>query len=136
MIFHKSSIGSLDWRVPDALRAMESTGKLKRFEQLGEQMGKYTKQRLDLERKWAKTQRLIRVSENVVLAANLGSLSGAEIIQALKEDENTRHVRAILLEGDESDRIAALEAGASAHVKAADLTGLRDTLEALMGVRH
>lgn len=25
MIFHKSSIGSLDWRVPDSLRAMEST---------------------------------------------------------------------------------------------------------------
>jgi excisionase family DNA binding protein len=72
----------------------------------------------------------------IVLAADLGSLRGAEIIEALKEDEHTRHVRAILLEGDASDRNEALEAGASAHVKASDLSGLRDTLEALMGVRH
>jgi len=72
----------------------------------------------------------------IVLAPELGALSGAEIIEALKDDENTRHVRAILLEGDDRDRNAALAAGASAHVKASDLAGLRDTLEALMGVRH
>ena len=72
----------------------------------------------------------------IVIAADLGALKGAEIIQALKEDENTQHVRAILLEGDEVDRTAALEAGASAHVNASDLVGLCDTLEALMGVRH
>jgi excisionase family DNA binding protein len=72
----------------------------------------------------------------IVLAADLGSLSGAEIIEALKEDDNTQHVRAVLLEGTDSDRNAAREAGASAHVKASDLIGLRDTLEALMGVRH
>jgi excisionase family DNA binding protein len=72
----------------------------------------------------------------LVLAADLGPLTGAEIIEALKDDENTRHVRAILLEGDDSDRNAALAAGASAHVRASNLSGLRDTLEALMGVRH
>lgn len=72
----------------------------------------------------------------IVLASELGPLSGAEIIEALRGDENTRHVRAILLEGDDRDRDAALAAGASAHVRASDLAGLRDTLEALMGVRH
>lgn len=72
----------------------------------------------------------------VVLAADLGALSGAEIITALKQGEHTRHVRAVLLAGDETDKQAALEAGASAQVRATDLTGLRDTLEALMGVRH
>lgn len=72
----------------------------------------------------------------IVLAADLGPLSGADIIEALKEDENTQHVRAILLEGDDTDRTAALAAGASAYVNASDLAGLRDTLEALMGVRH
>ena len=72
----------------------------------------------------------------IVLAPALGALSGAEIIEALKHAENTRHVRAILLEGDDRERDAALAAGASAHVKASDLSGLRDTLEALMGVRH
>ena len=72
----------------------------------------------------------------LVLAADLGPLTGAEIIEALKDDENTRHVRAILLEGDDGDRNAALAAGASAHVRASNLSGLRDTLEALMGLRH
>ncbi len=72
----------------------------------------------------------------IVLAPDLGALSGAEIIEALKDEKNTQHVRAILLEGDASDRSAALAAGASAHVRATDLNGLRDTLEALMGVRH
>jgi excisionase family DNA binding protein len=72
----------------------------------------------------------------IVLAADLERLTGAEIIEALKEDENTQHVRAILLAEDDVDRTAALEAGASAHVRASDLAGLRDTLEALMGVRH
>jgi excisionase family DNA binding protein len=72
----------------------------------------------------------------VVLGAKVGHLSGAEIIEALKRGDNTRHVRAILFAGHEADKEAALEAGASAHVSPSDLTGLRDTLEALMGIRH
>ena len=72
----------------------------------------------------------------LVLAPKVGHLSSAEIIGALKRGSNTQHVRAVLLAGEEADKQAALEAGASAHVSATDLTGLRDTLEALMGVRH
>ena len=64
------------------------------------------------------------------------SLSGPEIIEALKRSSHTKHVRAVLIADGEADRQAALEAGASAHVSESDLTGLRDTLEALMGVRH
>jgi len=72
----------------------------------------------------------------VVLGAKVGHLSGAEIIEALKRGNNTQHVRAVLFAGAEADKQAALEAGASAHVSPSDLTGLRDTLEALMGIRH
>jgi excisionase family DNA binding protein len=72
----------------------------------------------------------------VVLGAQVGHLSGAEIIDALKRGHNTAHVRAVLLAGGEADRQAALEAGASAHVSPSDLSGLTDTLEALMGIRH
>jgi excisionase family DNA binding protein len=72
----------------------------------------------------------------VVLAPRIGHVSGVEIIGALKRGSHTRHVRAVLLASGEADRQAALEAGASAHVNPSDLRGLRDTLEALMGVRH
>lgn len=72
----------------------------------------------------------------VVLAAELGSLRGADIISALKSQPHTRHIRAVLLAGNDGDRTAALAAGASARVKETDAEGLRDTLEALMGVRH
>lgn len=83
---------------------------------------------------------LLRIGEQppdaVVLAAMVGHLSGPEIIEALKRGSHTKHVRAVLLADGEADRQAALDAGASAHVGESDLTGLRDTLEALMGVRH
>ena len=83
---------------------------------------------------------LLQIGEHppdaVVLGARVGELSGAEIIEALKQGRNTQHVRAVLFAAGEVDRQAALEAGASAHVSASDLTGLRDTLEALMGIRH
>jgi len=83
---------------------------------------------------------LLRIGDQppdaIVLGAKVGDLSGAEIIEALKRGDNTCHVRAILLAGNEADKQAALEAGASAHVSPSDLTGLRDTLEALMGIRH
>jgi DNA-binding NarL/FixJ family response regulator len=83
---------------------------------------------------------LLRIGKHppdaVVVAGRLGHLSGAEIIEALKRESHTRHVRAVLFANDEDERKAALEAGASAQVSESDLIGLRDTLEALMGVRH
>lgn len=81
---------------------------------------------------------LLRIGEQppdaVVLGAKIGQLSGAEIIVALKRSDSTQHIRAVLFSGGDSDKQDALEAGASAHVSASDVRGLRDTLEALMGV--
>lgn len=82
---------------------------------------------------------LLRLGEQppdaVVLAEDLGSVSGSEVIEALKDNESTHHVRAVLL-ADQDAKHAALQAGASAQVAPHDVEGLRDTLEALMGVRH
>lgn len=72
----------------------------------------------------------------IVLATQIGQLTGAEVIDALRRGSNTRHVRAVMLADDESDKQAALHAGASAFVSESNLAGLRDTLVALMGVRH
>jgi PleD family two-component response regulator len=72
----------------------------------------------------------------IVLAANVGPVRGAELVAALKSEPHTQHVRAVLLADGDEDRTAALEAGASAQVRESDTEGLRDTLEALMGVRH
>jgi excisionase family DNA binding protein len=83
---------------------------------------------------------LLRIGEQppdaIVLTATLGSLSAGEVIEALKKDPHTSHVRAVLLAGEQADEEAALLSGASAKVSPTDLGGLRDTLEALMGVRH
>ncbi|MBT8465642.1 MAG: helix-turn-helix domain-containing protein [Deltaproteobacteria bacterium] len=83
---------------------------------------------------------LLRIGEHppdaIVLAARVGHLSGPEVIEALKRGSHTEHVRAVLFADGERERQAALDAGASAHVGQSDLAGLRDTLEALMGVRH
>ena len=83
---------------------------------------------------------LLRIGEQppdaIVLAARIGHLSGTEIIEALKRSSHTQQIRAILFASDQAERQAALEAGASAHVGESDLLGLRDTLAALMGVRH
>ena len=57
-----------------------------------------------------------------------------EIIGALKRSDSTQHIRAVLFGGGDSDEQEALEAGASAHVNTSDVRGLKDTLEALMGV--
>jgi CheY-like chemotaxis protein len=72
----------------------------------------------------------------IVLTAEVGRLTGAEIIAALKRGSHTRHVRAVLLDDRGDTKEAALRAGASALVSGSDRVGLRDTLEALMGLRH
>ena len=77
-----------------------------------------------------------RPPDAVVLAASVGPLTGAEIIAGLKSAGNTQHVRAVVFTDGEFYKKDALEAGASAYVNAFDLPGLKDTLEALMGVRR
>ena len=70
----------------------------------------------------------------VVLGAKVGQISGVEIIGALKRSDSTQHIRAVLFSVGDLDKQEALEAGASAHVNASDVRGLKDTLETLMGV--
>jgi excisionase family DNA binding protein len=70
----------------------------------------------------------------VVLGAKVGRISGVEIIGALKRSDSTQHIRAVLFSVGDLDKQEALEAGASAHVNASDVRGLKDTLETLMGV--
>ena len=70
----------------------------------------------------------------IVLGPSVGQLSSAEIIGGLKRADSTQHVRAVLFAGEDADKQKALDAGASAHVSPSDLRGLRDTLEALMGL--
>ena len=81
---------------------------------------------------------LLRIGEQppdaIVLGPKIGRLSGAEIIVALKRGDSTQHIRAILFSDGDSDKQEALEAGASAYVSATDVRGLKDTLEALMGL--
>ena len=72
----------------------------------------------------------------VVLGDRVGQIPGTDIIGALKRGDSTQHVRAVLFGGGAADREAALEAGASAQVCTSDPSGLRDTLEALMGVHR
>ena len=72
----------------------------------------------------------------VVLGAEVGHLSRrGDHRSAQTRQQHPARPRGLAGRG-EADRQAALDAGASAHVSASDLTGLRDTLEALMGVRH
>lgn len=105
-----------------------------------ERVGEYLSGAFDIAHYADPLDGLLRIGEHppdaIVLAAKVGHLSGAEIIEALKRGSHTEHVRAVLLADGEAERQAALDAGASAHVSESDLLGLRDTLEALMGVRH
>lgn len=72
----------------------------------------------------------------VLIGPRVGAVSGGEIVAALKQSENARHVRAVLVTNSRSEQrhgLEALHGGASAQVPASNLKGLRDTLQALMG---
>lgn len=61
------------------VQAVESHPKYSEFSQLLREIEQLENQRLDLERRWVKCRRLIRVAENVVLAANLPQLASSEL---------------------------------------------------------
>ena len=50
-----------------------------KFSQLEAEARKASRTSMDLDRKWAKSQRLIRTLENVVLAANLPKVAGDDV---------------------------------------------------------
>lgn len=69
-----------------------------------------------------------------VMDAEVAGIDALRIVAALRNQEATRHVRAVLYADTESSKQPALDAGASAHVLKADVPRLLETLEALMGV--
>jgi len=66
---------------PDAiLNVLENEGSLSRFEELSGEIDALEAERLDLERKWVKTQRFLRVTDNVLLAANLPRVASQDVL--------------------------------------------------------
>lgn len=69
-----------------------------------------------------------------VMDAEVSGIGALRLVEALRSQDATRHVRAVLYADTEAGKQAALDAGASAHVLKPDSARLRETLEALMGV--
>jgi hypothetical protein len=61
------------------LQAIEGHEQFPRFMELAGRMGALEEQRLDLERQWARCQRLIRTAQSIALAANLAKVAPPEI---------------------------------------------------------
>ncbi len=75
-----------------------------------------------------------RVPDAVVVEQSSATPTASQIIHALKQNERTRNVRAVLFcpDGD----LRATSDPASTHVQANTVDALRDTLEAMMGVER
>lgn len=72
----------------------------------------------------------------VVVGDHVGGLDGMHIIECIGDVEATKHVRTVLFSTDESKKPEALASGASALVERSNFTGLRETLQALMGLER
>jgi len=64
------------------LTAIQSNSAYSEMTQLRREREELSGRRLDAERRWAKCQRLIRVAENVILAANLEEVADEETVEA------------------------------------------------------
>ncbi len=71
----------------------------------------------------------------VVVGAMVDNVDGVRLVGSLQSSASTRHVRVIYFSDDPRGQ-EALAAGASAHVAQTDTPKLRDTLEALMGMKR
>ena len=63
----------------------------KKFANLAPKLKKMDAQRHELERKWVKTQRFLRVVENVVLARNLPQVADTRMVERYKEILEAEH---------------------------------------------
>ena len=64
---------------------LEKRKDYKKFSVLAAKLEKFDSQRHELERKWVKTQRFLRVAENVVLARNLPQVAETHVVERYKE---------------------------------------------------
>jgi hypothetical protein len=63
----------------------------KKFSILAPKLEKMDAQRHEMERKWVKTQRFLRVAENVVLARNLPQVADTHVVERYKEILESEH---------------------------------------------
>jgi hypothetical protein len=73
---------------PEGIKLLEQIEKRKdygKFAGLALKLEKMDNQRHELERKWVKTQRFLRVVENVVLARNLPQVADTHVVERYKE---------------------------------------------------
>lgn len=70
---------AIDQEGDQIVSMIESHGEFKRFEELANKLNEMSQQSLDLDKQWAKTQRFVRVAENVALRANLAVLASEDV---------------------------------------------------------
>jgi|TARA_B100000959_G_scaffold217640_1_gene229603 hypothetical protein len=79
---------------PEGVKLLEQIEKrkdYKKFANLAPNLEKMDTQRHELERKWVKTQRFLRVAENVVLARNLPQVADSRVVERYKEILEAEH---------------------------------------------
>lgn len=69
----------------DVIRLIESHPRYKTFVTLRKETLALSKRKLDLDREWARCQRLIRTLENIALAANLPKLASPAVVRRYRE---------------------------------------------------
>jgi hypothetical protein len=69
----------------DVVRTIESHAGYGKMEKAGERAEAMNKKALDLDRRWAKCQRFLRVAEDVALSANLPKVASPEVVERYKE---------------------------------------------------
>ena len=69
----------------DIVRTIETHPGYRNMERAGERANALSKKALDLDRRWAKCQRFLRVAEDVALSANLPKVAPPEVVERYKE---------------------------------------------------
>lgn len=84
-LWHPDVAVALQKESAEVVKMIESHKSYKRFEQLRKELTALDDKSLDHDRRWAKTQRLIRSLENIALAANLPKVARPEIVARFKQ---------------------------------------------------
>lgn len=95
----------------ELLTVIESDDDYPKFKKLREEIEQIEQERIDLERRWVKHQRLVRTLENVALAANLKKFGSP--------DAQRRYARVLSFERGSLDRVSAALPEASEPVEEA-----------------
>jgi len=83
--WHPKTIAIMQKEADDVIKAIEKHPRYKRFDELGNELGRLETRSTDLERKWVKCQRLMYVLESVARAANLEKVANQDLQERYKE---------------------------------------------------